>query len=517
MMPEGYVYNLGSKYYGIAREHGSLAALRFPDTSEVTHDELNRRSNRVARVLLESGLVRGDVVCILNRKSVDAYACMLACLKVGVTYSNLDTTSPAKRIEKMIRTCAPVLILFDGTQADAPDYLEDHGAIRQIPLAGNAFRNAADLASDENLDITAEVLATDPAYIMFTSGSTGVPKGVGMTHGNVMNFVAWGRDALDVTTDDTLTNVNPVYFDNSVFDFYVSLFNGATMCPVDADTAKRPKDLVKAVTDGRCTIWFSVPSMLVYLLTTRALGPDDMSTFRAFVFGGEGFPKPKLKELYDLYGSRVQLVNVYGPTECTCICSSYVISNVDFEDMGELAPLGNIAPNFGYEIDPVDAEDQDFGELLLFGPNVGLGYYRDPERTTKSFIQNPFNDRFRQLTYRTGDLVRRAPNGNLHFRGRVDNQIKHMGYRIELEEIEAAFATLEYADEVAVVYKKDAQGMGKILAYVATTSDVDGKAILADVKRILPPYMVPKVVQTMPSLPKNRNGKIDRKQLQEQS
>jgi amino acid adenylation domain-containing protein len=516
-MSDGYVYNLGAKYYGVARDHGGLAALRYPFGDEVSHDALNRRSNRIARVLLESEVNRGDVVCILNRKSVDAYACMLACLKIGVIYCNLDTTSPGRRIEKMIETCAPELILFDGVAPDAPEYLAEHSSIRQVALAGDAFQSAVDRAADNDLGVTSEVCGTDPAYIMFTSGSTGMPKGAVMTHGNVLNFIAWGRDALSIEPEDTLTNANPVYFDNSVFDFYVSLWNGATMCPIDADTAKRPKDLVGAVSAAGCTVWFSVPSMLVYLLTTRALGPDDMASIRAFVFGGEGFPKPKLKELYDLYGSRAQLVNVYGPTECSCICSSYVIGDVDFAEMGELAPLGDIAPNFGYEIDPVDPHDPEFGELLLFGPNVGHGYFRDPERTAKSFIQNPFNDRFRQLTYRTGDLVRRAPNGHLHFKGRVDNQIKHMGYRIELEEIEAAFATLDYTDEVAVVYKKDAAGMGKILAYVATSTDVDGKAILADVKRILPPYMVPKVVKTMPSLPKNRNGKIDRKQLQEQS
>ena len=331
-----------------------------------------------------------------------------------------------------------------------------------------------------------------------------------------LNFIDWGRTTLSVTINDIFTNVNPVYFDNSVFDFYVSLFNGAAMCPVDAETARKPKDLVAAVESSSCSIWFSVPSMLVYLLTTRALGPDDLSCVRAFVFGGEGFPKPKLKELFDLFGARSSLVNVYGPTECTCICSSYAIEAKDVEDLRELAPLGLIAPNFEYYIDPVDPENPAFGELLLGGPNVGLGYYRDAERSSQSFVQNPTNKSFREIVYRTGDLVQKQSNGYLHFKGRIDNQIKHMGYRIELEEIEAAFVTLEGVDEVAVVYRRDERGLGQINAYVGTSSLNSDKDILKDIKSIVPPYMVPKTVRFLPILPKNRNGKIDRKRLQEQ-
>lgn len=204
---------------------------------------------------------------------------------------------------------------------------------------------------------------------------------------------------------------------------------------------------------------------------------------------------------------------MYGPTECTCICSSYIISESDFENMNELAPLGNIAPNFGYIIMPVDGSDANFGELALVGPCVGLGYYNDPERTRQSFVQAP-EKHFRQIMYKTGDLVEKASNGYLYFKGRVDNQIKHMGYRIELEEVEAAFSSLDYVNEVGVVYEKINAELGQIKAFVSISGNgKDKNLILNEVKNLLPPYMVPRVINILEVLPKNANGKIDRKQL----
>jgi D-alanine--poly(phosphoribitol) ligase subunit 1 len=190
-----------------------------------------------------------------------------------------------------------------------------------------------------------------------------------------------------------------------------------------------------------------------------------------------------------------------------------VISEKDFENMNELAPLGYIASNFGYEIIASDNSDPNFGELALTGPCVGLGYYNDTERTSKSFVQNP-TKKFNQIMYKTGDLVEKAPNGYLHFKGRADNQVKHMGYRIELEEVEAAFCTLAYVNEVGVIYEKLSAELGQIVAFVSLNDDkINTQLILDDVKKILPPYMIPRQVKILDVLPKNQNGKIDRNQL----
>jgi D-alanine--poly(phosphoribitol) ligase subunit 1 len=272
--------------------------------------------------------------------------------------------------------------------------------------------------------------------------------------------------------------------------------------------------LVHAVNRANCTIWFSVPSLLVYLLTTRALSTSDFPSIRKIIFGGEGFPKSKLKQLYDLFGGRAQLENVYGPTECTCICSAHTIVASDFADMHALAPLGFLAPNFDYEILP-DSEREDAGELFLRGSNVGLGYYNDRERTTKAFIQNPRHARFADIGYRTGDLVRRDKDGRLHFIGRTDFQIKHMGYRIELEEIETALSSLPEVEESAVVYRKTGNGLGEIIGFAAVTRATAPEQLIREVASIIPAYMVPKRVTILESLPRNPNGKLDRLALQQ--
>jgi len=511
-----YIYNLGIKFRLVAREFASKTALRYPDGSEYTYAAFDNLSDRLAAFLIESGLRQGDVIAILNEKSVLGYALMIASLKTGIVYTNLDSASPWLRLQKIIATCNPKAVFFDeGVSKFYTEIETEFPAIKNFHLGEIEFEKTERDADLPKAFIDQNFHGNSPAYIMFTSGSTGFPKGAVMSHSNLLHFIVWGSETFSVTAEDVFSNANPIYFDNSVFDFYVSIFNGATLVPLSHSLVKQPKDLVHAINESKCTIWFSVPSLLVYLLTTKVLKQSDFPTVTRIAFGGEGFPKNKLKQLFDLFGHRITLFNVYGPTECTCICSSYMISESDFDNMQELTPLGFMAPNFGYEILPVDESNHAIGELALIGPCVGLGYYNDPERTSKSFVQNP-NVPFNQIMYKTGDLVEKMPNGYIHFRGRVDNQVKHMGYRIELEEIEAAFSTLRYVDEVGVIYEKLNAELGQIKAFIRINQEnLKEDVIEADIKMIVPSYMVPRRIIILPHLPKNQNGKIDRKQLKE--
>jgi len=510
-----YNYNLGLVFYSIASANSDNVALRFPDGQEIKYKQLNNLSNQIARSLLYEGLKSGDVIAIFNDKSVYGYAYMLACLKTGIIYTNLDNNSPWARIEKILNTCQPALICFDNT---ALNFIEDLKKSNISLPYSNISSDEAKIQliefSTDNLNETALIHGGSPAYIMFTSGSTGFPKGAVMSHSNLIHFIKWSQSTFNIVKDDVFTNVNPIYFDNSVFDFYSAIFNGSVLVPINQNLAKDPKALVKAINDSHCSIWFSVPSLLVYLLTSRALNSTDFKTVKSIAFGGEGFPKNKLRQLYTLFGNRMKLFNVYGPTECTCICSSYLVGEKDFENMNELAPLGFIAPNFGYEILSENKDNPNIGELALIGPCVGLGYYNDQERTSKSFVQNA-SKKFSERMYKTGDLVERADNGHLHFKGRVDNQIKHMGYRIELEEVESAFSSLNYINEVGVVYEKLSPELGFIRAYVSVNKDLDSASIMNEIKTILPAYMLPKTISILTSLPKNSNGKIDRNKLKE--
>jgi D-alanine--poly(phosphoribitol) ligase subunit 1 len=371
---------------------------------------------------------------------------------------------------------------------------------------------------DTNLPVTKNITGENLSYIMYTSGSTGSPKGAVMTHANVLNLLEWSRETYQIACEDVLTNVNPLYFDNSVFDFYSAIFNGACLVPFSKQEVRNPKSLVEKIDAAGCTLWFSVPSLLIFLQTMKATDGTYLRTIKQFIFGGEGYPKAKLKALYDTYSNTSRFINVSGPTECTCICSSYQITDADFHDLQGFPPLGSLAANFSCLILDENGRkvtDGELGELCLLGPNVGRGYFNDPERTASSFVQNPYNDKYREIMYKTGDLVRLDPaDGKLYIHGRKDNQIKHMGYRIELEEIENALHRIEYISE-AVALHSNRGGLSQIIAVVASRPEADDEQLRLELKKIIPEYMIPSVFYHEETLPKNPNGKIDRKLIKE--
>ena len=513
-----YVYNLGIRFQAVAAQHAGRRALWFGAEDGLTYAGLNSLANRTARWLLEQGVGPGDVVCLSGSKSSQTFALLLACLKVGAPYSVLDPDSPAERLRKILGTCRPRLLVAEpDLLANLQEPLRDL-SIRPAETGAQGYAADLDRFDDTDLPQTRAVTGTSPAYIMYTSGSTGFPKGAVMTHANVLNLIGWSTETYRITPDDVLTNVNPLYFDNSVFDLYSALFTGACLVPFTKDEARDPLLLTGKVDAARCTLWFSVPSLLIFLQTMKAADGRRLRSIRRFVFGGEGYPKAKLKRLYDTYSDTAQLHNVYGPTECTCICSSYRLSDSDFEDVQGLPPLGSIADNFQYLILDDDGREVpagETGELCLLGANVGRGYYNDPERTAAAFVQNPRNRAFAEVIYRTGDLVRLNPeDGKLHIHGRKDNQIKHMGYRIELEEIEAALHCLEYVSEAAALHSS-ASGLSRLAAVGAVRHAVEPEKVRQDLRRIIPDYMVPTHIHFEEMLPKNANGKVDRRRLAE--
>lgn len=513
-----YEYNLGIRFQRVAGERSQDVAIWFDKNETITYLALNTLANRLARALLQRSIAAGDVVYLSGEKSVYTFACMIACLKIGAVYCVLDPDSPVERLRKIFSTCSPRLLL---AEPEFINRLADLIATVGVEVVEKDSDSLASLLVDHDesdLDITRAITGTNPAYIMFTSGSTGFPKGAVMTHANVMNLIDWSRETFNIKPEDILTNVNPLFFDNSVFDFYSSLFNGSRLAPFSKEEVKDPGVLVEKVDAGKCTLWFSVPSLLIFLQTMKAADGKRMKSITRFVFGGEGYPKAKLKALFDSYSPSSELFNVYGPTECTCICSSYKLSAADFDNLQGLPPLGQIAANFSFLIvdDAGDVvPDGVSGELCLLGPNVGKGYYNDVERTRASFVQNPLHNNFPDVMYKTGDLARFEPaDGMLYIQGRKDNQIKHMGYRIELEEIEAALNCLNYISEAAVLHTRNS-GLSRIVAVVSTNQDCDDQRIRQDLRPIIPDYMIPAVFHREAMLPKNPNGKVDRRHLAE--
>lgn len=514
-----YCYHLSQRFEHTVRRHAAHTALLTEYGETLTYSALNQLAEQCASTLCQLGLSPRCPVALTGEKRALTYALMLACLKVGTPYVVLDPESPMERLRRILGKAEPGIIFAEGELADtlaadtailAPVIHKDD---EEFPGNTDARRNPV------RIPAAAAITGESPAYIMFTSGSTGFPKGAVMTHQNVLQLIRWSEEQFAFGPGEILTNVNPLYFDNAVFDFYSALFTGAGLAAFEKQTVQDVGKLLSLIDQWGCTSWFSVPSLLMYLENLRALRPDKFRSVRRFIFGGEGYPKARLKRLFDTYGGSARLFNVYGPTECTCICSCHEITSDDFLDIRGFPPLGRLIPNFDYLIVddhllPVAADQT--GELCLLGPAVGKGYYNDPERTAAAFIANPTRSAYTEIMYRTGDLVRlSSTDQNIWILGRRDHQVKHMGYRIELEEIENALCSLPGVNQAGVV-----QGIiddkSRVEAAVSGIGPLESPTLRQQLSHILPTYMIPAAIHICPELPKNANGKIDRHALKSQ-
>lgn len=505
-----YVYNVAQVFERCASENAERAAILFSEDSFVTYKQLHRLVNQTARFLLDRGVRSGDRICLCTDKSIVPYVVMLASLRIGAIYFAIDPKNPADRLRRIIDQCDPVLIFADSDSGLSPwqtrvvrceDWRED------FPVA--------DAYDDAEID-GHWVDGNQAAYIMFTSGSTGLPKGAVITHGNLVHFAGWARSQYALTPDDRHTHLNPLYFDNTVFDVYSTLLSGGCLVPFSTTVMQTPAAIVKRIRETRCNVFFSVPSLLMYLDVLKQITAEDFRSVRAMIFGGEGYPKVKLQKVFSLLKENTRFFNVYGPTECTCICSNYEVTEQDFDDLEGLPPLGRMIPNFRPHVlcDDEPADPGQVGELCLGGPCVGSGYFNQTEQTKAAFVQNPLNAAFRDILYRTGDLVRLDPDdGLMYFVGRKDFQIKRQGYRIELEEIQSALVSLDGVDEATVLFQSDSDP-SKIIAVVATGKALNPRDIAASLKDLTPDYMLPDEIRFVDRMPKNANGKTDRRALE---
>lgn len=512
MVTKSHHYNLALLFDEVLDNHAEKPALRYADI-DYTFSQLSKWVDSLATLLMSKNLERGDVIAIGHDKHPLSYALMLASIRLGIPYANIDVASPVERSTRIMEVSEPAILFYDNSVFDG--HMKTLAAAQDCELLfldDSLLPVASEIDRERQLRRSQAVDGETIAYIMFTSGSTGVPKGVAVTHQNLLHFISWGQDRFNITNRDNFANISPMYFDNSVFDFFVGLFSGASLSPIYRELLSKPYELVDYVDARGCTVWFSVPSALMYLMTMKAFGAGLLTNLRTIIFGGEGYPKAELKKLYERFEHQATLINVYGPTECTCICSSHTLGPDDFEDMDGLPTLGQLNPNFDYRILDNNDLDASEGELCLIGPNVAAGYFNDPERTSLAFHTITDTNRFMKRMYRTGDLVKEV-DGRLNFIGRKDNQIKHMGYRIELEEVEQALVRLAPVDQAAVIYKRTQATHGKLVAFVACSSEVDEKTLFEALGQLVPEYMVPAKLIVMAKLPKNANGKVDRQNL----
>ena len=481
-------------------------ALIFGDTV-CSFKELKTLAERCAMALAANGVVHGDVVALQLPKRRIAYALLLACLRLGAPYVFLDPKNPLARAARTVAQLRPKILFSE------IDTVNPFGKALILTKAGDEGWLAG---FDPIADDTAPSMATgtDPAYIMFTSGSTGEPKGSVIPHQGVLSLMKWARVMLRASPPERFTGINPLHFDNSVFDIYCGLLNGAALVPIETSEIANPATWVKTIRATRATVMFAVPTLFLILDQLGLLTPKSLPDIRTFQFGGEGYPIGKLREFHDRFLGSARLINVYGPTETSCICSSIEITPAILAAPDtEFPPLGGMHPDFDYAVldDRQAAVPRGLaGELWIGGPCVGLGYYANPEETAAGFRQDPRQNNYRAIYYRSGDRVRVDEQGRLWFQGRVDNQVKIRGHRIELEEIDLAVQSVPDVQRAVAVVLAGTDGSEIAVAYMANRA-IEAEEVLVVCKEKLPAYMRPALAVQFDELPRNANGKVDRK------
>jgi amino acid adenylation domain-containing protein len=475
-----------------------------------TFEDLERFAKNCAALILRHTAAINQPVAVFLRKSTQTIVADLGILYSGNCYANLDLKSPPERLKAILQTLGNPLII---TSAADTAVLRGLGVPEERLLlvetgmtAETAYDNGALLARVER------VIDTDPVYIMFTSGSTGVPKGVVIPHRGVIDYIDWAKDCYRISEAETLGNQAPFFFDNSTLDIYLCLSCGATLALIPDELFAFPKKLVDYVRQAGITTVFWVPSVLTNVANLKILDKTELPALSKILFAGEVMPTRTLTYWREKFPQAL-FSNLYGPTEITVDCTYYIVDR-DFADSEKL-PIGFPCRNTDILIlneQNRPAAVNEPGELCVRGSSLALGYWNNPEQTARAFTQNPLNTRYPEIIYRTGDLVFRNERGEIMFMGRKDYQVKHLGYRIELAEIETAVTAIPEILNACVLYH---HARKEITLFFESQVKLLPGDIRKRLTERLPKYMLPTVFIQLDAMPRNPNGKVDRKWLTE--
>ncbi|SFP15972.1 non-ribosomal peptide synthetase [Variovorax sp. 770b2] len=485
---------------GHARSQPQATALLFADEA-LSFFELNRRANRLAHRLISLGVGPDVLVGIAMQRSVEMVVGILAILKAGGAYLPLDPEYPTQRLAYMVEDSGIELLLTHRAT-------RDHIAAREglVTLEVEHLDLANEPESDPNVALHGEHLA----YVIYTSGSTGRPKGAAIRHDALHSCMAWMQRVYGLGREDTVLHKAPFGFDVSCWELFWPMTAGARLVVANPGDHRDPERLVQLIQRHQITTLNFVPAMLQAFLAHP--GIEASTRLKHIICGGEAMPSETQKEaLQRLSGATLQ--NLYGPTETTIHVTRWTCR----DDGQALVPIGQpISDTQGYVLDAeLNLVPRGVaGELYLGGVSLARGYLNKPGLSAERFVADPFGSGGR--LYRTGDLVRWNAEGQIEYLGRIDHQVKIRGFRIELGEIEAQLLSQPEVRE-AVVVARQAPGGGRasLVGYVAAHAGqvADSVVLRERLGRVLPDYMVPRVVVTLPSLPLNANGKVDRSAL----
>lgn len=491
----------------------SKVAIRIYDKSW-SYGDLHSFTDQIVTFLLEKGMKKGDRVVVLMNKSIFLYAAIVGIMRAGGVYVPLDTRAPSLRLAKMLDDILPFVVFIDHYHVDhyrdsqqflkknvETVFLDDKECqyFRKFDFKNRQVRNFSDLPS---------IRPDDLALILFTSGSTGMPKGAMITHGNLYNIINWTIENFNYGPSDVGSALNASAFDMSIAEIFPIFCSGGIL-GVYPEEILFPKDILQLTYEYGVTKMYLVPSSLNLLVKSGLIKPELLGNMKDIILGGETIPANILIEIMNKL-PHTKFHNGYGPTEATLYVAKHTFQRPPQPDE-KLFPIGfPIAGNyFILDITEFPGEENE-GELIIIGPQVGKGYWNNPEKTELAFGINDKGERF----YRTGDIASFDPRVGYFIHGRKDNQIKFMGYRIELGEIEHLVSCLDFIKEnVAIPVYRRGRIEGLKLVYSAERGY--DKEISKYFNNNLPNYMVPKYFLRLDELPKNKSNKIDRALIKE--
>ena len=487
-----------------ARIYPSKLAFIDKDNS-ITYDDLEDASKRIGTELCSLDKTNQPIAIYLD-KSVKIPISMMGIVYSGNFYVVIDSDMPVERISKIFATLNPIAVVteekyLNNAQELGVDRIFDFKKMLKVDINEDKLRAVRELQVD-----------TDPLYALYTSGSTGMPKGAVLSHRSVLAYSEWVTKEFNISSDTIFGNQTPFYFSMSVTDIYSTIRTGATLVIIPKQYFTFPIKLVEFLNTHRINTIYWVPSAISIVANLKLFNVAKPKYLKTVLFAGEVMPTKQLNYWIHNLDESITYANLYGPTETTDICTFYRVDR-EFSDDQPL-PIGKHCDNCNVVIVNEAGEQagvNEEGELFVRGSFLAYGYYNNPEKTAEAFVQNPLNKAYPETVYKTGDLVKMNENGEIMYICRKDYQIKHMGYRIELGEIETAVSSLEGMQESVCIY--DDKNDKIVLIYSARKTN--DEKIMAELSKKLNSYLLPNRLIKLPQLPHNQNGKIDRKKLKE--
>ncbi len=482
----------------------------FDEQNSITFSELRKRAIDLGYHIRNYLEGRRNPVLVYLPKTIESIVAFMGILYSGNFYTPTDIRFPAEKVISVVEALQPVAVIVDGKTREK---FQKFASNRNIKIINLDEVKETGLYKDSTV-LTKEILDVDPVYTFFTSGSTGVPKGVIINNHNVIDYTDWAVNTFPIDEHTIMGNQSPFYFDISTQDIYTTLKTGATLGIIPVKYFAFPVMALQFIKERHINFLYWVPSAFVSIANFKLLESVTLDEVTLIMFGGEVMPVKQLNYWKRHLPNLKMIANVYGPTEATVNCTYYIVDR-EFGD-NETLPLGKACENTGLIVldddDHVIGKDKPnvLGELCVYGSSLSAGYWDDKEKTDEKYVRSPCCKHYYERMYRTGDLVSYNERGELVFAGRKDFQIKHSGYRIELGEIESMAMGKEGVINSCASYHQAKKQI--VLFYQGEVSEDDMREYLLEK---IPKYMVPTIYYQLKTFPYNDNGKIDRKKLSE--